>query len=45
MVTSDPVADADYPSHVATYHSFVHGVQMAIAAAATVLVLLAYFLL
>lgn len=45
MVTSDPIADADYASHLAFYHSFLHGVQAAIAAAATVLILLAYFLL
>lgn len=45
MVTSDPVADADYAEHVAFYHSFLHGVQASVAAIATLLILLAYFLL
>jgi hypothetical protein len=45
MVTSDPVVDADYPAHVETYRSFVHGVQMAVIVAAVVLALLAFFLL
>lgn len=45
MATSDPLVDADYPAHVETYRSFVWGVRLSVLAAATILVLLAFFLL
>jgi hypothetical protein len=44
MTTHDPVVDADYIAHVQTYRSFVRGVAMSIATAATILILMAIFL-
>lgn len=45
MATPIPVADSDYFEHVQTFRSFVRGIALAVASAAVVLVLLAYFLL
>lgn len=45
MTTHDPVVNDDFIAHVQTYRSFVRGVAMAIATAATVLILMAVFLL
>ncbi|WP_139247796.1 aa3-type cytochrome c oxidase subunit IV [Hyphomicrobium sp. CS1GBMeth3] len=45
MATHYPVADSDYAEHLQTYRSFVRGVMFFVATMATILILLAYFLL
>lgn len=45
MATTDPVVDADYMSHVETYHGFVRGIRLSVTAAALLLVALYYFLM
>jgi hypothetical protein len=44
MATADPVFDRDYAEHLANYRSFLRGLSYSVAAIATVLILLAYFL-
>jgi hypothetical protein len=45
MATSVPGPDTDYAAHAQTYRSFVHGVQLSVAATLLLLILLAVFLL
>ncbi len=44
MATTDPVVDADYAEHVASYHSFLRGARYAVIGIAAILILMAYFL-
>ncbi|MGE3228288.1 MAG: hypothetical protein AB7J30_02500 [Hyphomicrobium sp.] len=45
MAVHQPFPDDEYLAHAATYRAFKRGVAMSIAAAATTLILLAFFLL
>jgi hypothetical protein len=45
MATSSAVQQDDYAEHMQDYRTFVRGVQVVVAGIATLLVLLAYFLL
>jgi hypothetical protein len=45
MATADPVVEADYRSHVETYHAFVRGIRLSVATAVIVLASLNFFLM